>query len=1015
MQPLEARLLLAATPAAAADLKHGPLAKVGAGLAAVYQDFAAHLARGNPAASFHASDRLLHSAGDRVAIEAYTTGDSGVLEAQLRTIGGSDLHRFNNVVAGLIPYGKIAALAALDSLSFARPLWYRTRTVTSQGDASVRADVARSTYGFTGSGIKVGVLSDSFDTGPGSYSADIASGDLPAGVQVLQDSASGTDEGRAMAQLVYDSAPGASLAFATAFVGGQTGFANNIKALRDAGAKVIVDDIIYFAEPMFQDGVIAQAVDNVVASGVSYFSAAGNEGRQAYESAFRSGITRTDGSISGGGARHFYGGLTHDFDPGPGVDDMQSFTLAPNESITLSFQWDQPYGTIPGSASPTNDLDIYVLNEAGTSVVASAATNNSGAGRDPIEILSFTNGAQTKTYNLMISRFAGTSPTLIKYINFDTQNFTQFNTNSGAVFGHSNAAGAAAVGAAAWFETPAFGVNPPLLESYSSGGKTPILFNTAGARLASPVNRQRPQFVAPDGGNTTFFYSDSVSDSDTLPNFFGTSAAAPAAAAVAALLLQAKPSLTPAQVYTTMQNSALDMGVAGVDDDTGYGFVRADFAVASVLPGSVSGQAFQDFNANGALDAGETAVAGATVFDDANSNGSADPGEPSATSAASGTYTVSGLSLGSHTLRAIAPAGFALTTATQVVNVAGAVTGVNFANVATVYTGSAGADNYLLRRKLGDATKLEILIGGLLSYTVPIAAVPSLTFNLLGGDDSLTVDAANGVPIPGGGVTFAGGANADRLIVLGTSGADAATFAAGSATFAGAIVSHSGVENATFDGRGGFDTFTANAGNVLLTAAQQFQSLTIAGLASVAIAAGGGGGNATVTRVLAINDNGVLDLADNNLAIDYSAAAATPLGTWNGSAYTGITGMIARGYNFSAWDGSGLVTTTSAARSGLTTLAAAEAADVSSLSGNETTTWNGQSIDATTVIVKYTYAGDGNLNGTIDGGDYGIVDNFAQVPGASAYFNGDFNYDGVVDGGDYGIIDNNITAQGAPL
>jgi hypothetical protein len=65
--------------------------------------------------------------------------------------------------------------------------------------------------------------------------------------------------------------------------------------------------------------------------------------------------------------------------------------------------------------------------------------------------------------------------------------------------------------------------------------------------------------------------------------------------------------------------------------------------------------------------------------------------------------------------------------------------------------------------------------------------------------------------------------------------------------------------------------------------------------------------------------------------------------------------------------------------------------------------------------VKYTYAGDANFDGVIDGGDYGILDNFAQVPGASGYFNGDFNYDGVIDGGDYGVIDNNAQAQGAAL
>src|SRR5829696_5945139 len=97
--------------APAADVKHGPVAKVASGLAAAFHEFGAHVARGKPAATFHTSDRLLHGAGDRVAVEAYTTGEGVTLEADLRAIGGSELHRFGNSVAGLIPYGKIAALA----------------------------------------------------------------------------------------------------------------------------------------------------------------------------------------------------------------------------------------------------------------------------------------------------------------------------------------------------------------------------------------------------------------------------------------------------------------------------------------------------------------------------------------------------------------------------------------------------------------------------------------------------------------------------------------------------------------------------------------------------------------------------------------------------------------------------------------------------------------------------------------------------------------------------------------
>ena len=73
-----------------------------------------------------------------------------------------------------------------------------------------------------------------------------------------------------------------------------------------------------------------------------------------------------------------------------------------------------------------------------------------------------------------------------------------------------------------------------------------------------------------------------------------------------------------------------------------------------------------------------------------------------------------------------------------------------------------------------------------------------------------------------------------------------------------------------------------------------------------------------------------------------------------------------------------------------------------SSSADETATWNGVTVDATTVIVKYTYVGDADLNGYVDAVDYGTVDNWIQFPGTTGYGNGDFNYDGVIDAVDYG-------------
>src|SRR5262249_28512916 len=123
---------------------------------------------------------------------------------------------------------------------------------------------SQQTHVIDGTGVKIGILSDSFNTAgiADSMQTDIANGYLPANTTILQDYAGGTDEGRAMAELVHEIAPGASILFATAF-NGEASFAANIIALAAAGAKIIVDDVGYFDEPAYQDGVIAQAVDYV--------------------------------------------------------------------------------------------------------------------------------------------------------------------------------------------------------------------------------------------------------------------------------------------------------------------------------------------------------------------------------------------------------------------------------------------------------------------------------------------------------------------------------------------------------------------------------------------------------------------------------------------------------------------------------------------------------------------------------------------------------------------------------
>lgn len=535
-----------------------------------------------------------------VVIDAVASGNGAVasekakaLLADLEKLGLKNGSIYGRIVSGRFPINNINRLEDLESLNFVRPALAMTNagSVTSQGDQSMRSDIARSVFSVDGSGVTVGALSDTFDNYLGTplttADDDVASGDLPKWdrMMILDDTAwPGIDEGRAILQIIHDVAPGANLAFHTAF-NGEADFANGIKELAEVGCDVIVDDVIYFAEPMFQDGIIAQAVDEVKNMGVSYFSSVGNQARNAYESPFNnSGIP---GFIPGS--------VFHDFDPGPGVDVFQSFTLAGNGALTIIvFQWSEPFYSVSGPPGSASDMDIFLtLNTPlGRYLIALSTVFN--IGHDPVEVIGLINNESTITVDVSLELFEGPPPEFMKYIvlvrGAYPDSINEFKTYSGSTWGHSNAAGAEAVGAAYYADTPAFGQDSPLIEFFSSAGPTLIIFNIDGTRKSEYEIRNKPEIVAPDGGNTTFFYPGSDYEGDGFPNFRGTSASAPHAAGVAALLLEANGTLTPHYVSIVLEDTALDMDDphtpgffdTGFDSGTGFGLIQADLALAAL-------------------------------------------------------------------------------------------------------------------------------------------------------------------------------------------------------------------------------------------------------------------------------------------------------------------------------------------------------------------------------------------------------------------------------------------------
>ncbi len=471
---------------------------------------------------------------------------------------------------------------------------------------------ARNVFGVNGSGVTVGLLSDSFNRATESLeggpiattaSQDVSSGDLPGTgntcpgettpVGVLDDTETeGADEGRAMAQIVHDVAPGAKLAFATAFTS-ETAFAENIERLAKptgeggAGAKVIADDVSYFEEPFFQEGPVGVAVKNVTEQGVSYFSSAGNnnlihEGRNiaSWEvPQFRDAESCPAAIAAFEVEIEVLLHPTHcmDFNPSEAATDTTfGITVSKDATLIADLQWAEALEGVNA------DLDAFLIGPEGE-VVSASGEDNPADGR-PVEIFGWENetGAAANV-QLVINRYSGGDPRLKLTLlqNGGGVTATEYESSSGGdvvgptIFGHNGGEDTISMGAIRYTTN----VSP---ETYSSRGPVTHFFGpvngaTPAPPLGSPQVLDKPDLTATDCGVTTFFAFESSGQW----HFCGTSAAAPHAAGVAALMLQRDPTASPAQIRSAITESARPVGAFG-PDAVGAGLVDAVGALESI-------------------------------------------------------------------------------------------------------------------------------------------------------------------------------------------------------------------------------------------------------------------------------------------------------------------------------------------------------------------------------------------------------------------------------------------------
>ncbi|HVG16382.1 MAG TPA: MBG domain-containing protein [Chitinophagaceae bacterium] len=562
--------------------------KIGAELLSLFQN-------PNPITGISKNEIFRFDNAGRVMIEVISDAPRDVtLRAQLESAGMTGI--VNNgpaifVISGFFPISNIPLLNGFDRIRYVRPLFPPLTNggqVTTQGDSTMRSNNVRSRFGVDGTGVKIGVISDSYNSKLTAQN-DVDQGDLPGiksntilppnqnttPVQApFPELISGSDEGRAMLQIVHDVAPMSKLAFRTGFLTAGD-FARSIQEMASPDfpggrCDVIVDDITYITEPFLRDGTVARTVNEVVTGGVTYVTSAGNFGTQSHEDVFK-GVVNT--AVIPTGQIHQFGATP--------ADIYQTVNLKPG-SYTIVLQWSDEFKSL-GTAGVDTDMDLYLVGTSGYTLFGFNRSNISG---DPFEVCPFTVTEETNA-KLMVVRAEGTNNVRFKYIIFrGGPTLVDYQIGTSSIVGHPNADSAIAVGAMLYRNFPGITTVWPGVASFSSRGGTVTQPLGGGGGL----RRNKPEIIGPNGVNTTVnLGSPRFEDGDDYPNFFGTSAAAPHVAAVAGLLIEGRKkynlqtTVSPSEIRRQLVSSAGPFTyLENFSYEGGYGFAQADSAMAQV-------------------------------------------------------------------------------------------------------------------------------------------------------------------------------------------------------------------------------------------------------------------------------------------------------------------------------------------------------------------------------------------------------------------------------------------------
>jgi len=538
------------------------------------------------------STGLVHvSPSGKIELVFHAAGAIGTAEVKDLEALGADIVATLTSPAALIqawvPYQQVEAAAALPWVVAVTPPAYGehnphpNNAIDSEGTQLHNADVAHA-QGVTGTGVTVGVISN----GVSNLAASQARSELPA-VTVI--SAGSGDEGTAMLEIVHDMAPGAALAF-HATGGGTAGHVTAVQNLVAAGINVIAEDLAFDAEPAFQRGVVATARENAAAGGISVHSSSGNRGMNH--------AARVPAVGTGSGPDGHGGPFTNcPIAPlntvaiAPGGDTTFDVVLGAGSRFTL--QWSEPRAIFPtAGAGGFTDLDLYIMDAAGTTCLATSTAAQGGGAGDTIEQVTTPAALAGTAAKIVVNVFGATgaaAPPILDLRWRGTQSETDTPTRASSNDPDKNYTGLA-------FSIGAVNAASGGLEGFSSAGPVNLTLTTvcpggaypcaAGVAGPAPQQFQGLDFLGADGvsisgvGNFGSGTCPAVNQGDC--RFFGTSAAAPHTAGCDALVRQlVGANAAPATIRARLASTAVDFPPAGEDSTTGAGQVDC---FAALLP-----------------------------------------------------------------------------------------------------------------------------------------------------------------------------------------------------------------------------------------------------------------------------------------------------------------------------------------------------------------------------------------------------------------------------------------------